>query len=340
MLKVLQLVSTPDSNTLVVTKNDGNINKLNAILQGNNTLNLLIMPDFAQMKVVTLGGLETKKIKLQDADIIINSICDPDTNTKGLDQASELLNNVSIPVINSPSLISQTTREQTYNHLHEIPGIKIPKTVRITPRYLSDIPTMLEEKGITYPYIFRSAGEHGGKGMELIKNENELHKLESFAFDGCDFYAIEFVDFRSEDGYYRKARIMVIDGEAYVRHLIISDSWKIHAESRAVLMNDHAALRQEEKTFVTHPPAYIQTLCKEMHKILKLDFFGMDCNIGSDGSLLIFEINTCMNTSFSAKSKEVYETYKYLVESSSKIKTAFKELLYRRVSEIQSSVDH
>jgi glutathione synthase/RimK-type ligase-like ATP-grasp enzyme len=192
---------------------------------------------------------------------------------------------------------------------------------------------MLEEQGITYPYIFRSAGDHGGKGMELINNEDELYKLESFAFDGRDFYVIEFVDFRSEDGYYRKARIMVIDGEAYVRHMIIADSWKVHAESRSILMNDHAALRQEEESFVTNPPAYIKTLCKQMHKVLKLDFFGMDCNIGADGSLLVFELNTCMNTSFSAKSKEAYETYKYLVESSSKIKTAFKELLYRRIGQ-------
>jgi glutathione synthase/RimK-type ligase-like ATP-grasp enzyme len=98
-------------------------------------------------------------------------------------------------------------------------------------------------------------------------------------------------------------------------------------------MNDHASLRQEEESFVTHPPAYIKTLCKEMHKILKLDFFGIDCNIGADDSMLIFEINTCMNTSFSTSSKEAYETYKYLVESSSKIKNAFKELLYRRAEQ-------
>lgn len=333
MLKVLQLVSTPDSNTLVVAKNDGNINKLNAILEGNNTLSLLVGPDFAQMKVVTLGGLEPKKIQLVDADVIINSICDPDTNKKGLEQASELLKHVSIPVINSPLLIGQTTRDQTYKLLHHIPGIKIPKTVRITPRYLSDIPKMLEKEGLTYPYIFRSAGAHGGAGMELINHEDELHKLESFAFDGRDFYAIEFIDFRSQDGHYRKARIMVVDGEAYVRHLIISDSWKVHAESRSTLMNDHPELRQEEASFVTHPPANINTLCKEMHKVLKLDFFGMDCNVRPDGSLLIFEINTCMNTSFSAASKETYERYKYLVESSSKIKKAFKALLFRKAEQ-------
>lgn len=334
MLKILQLVSTPDSNTLVVTANDGNINKLNAILQGNNTLSLLVGSDFAKMKVVTLGGLEAKTIKMADADIIINSICDPDTNKKGLDLALELLHNVSIPVINSPLLIGQTTREKTYALLHDLPGINIPKTVRITPRYLSEIPKMLEREGMTYPYIFRSAGEHGGEGMELIMNENELHKLESFAFDGRDFYAIEFIDFKSQDGYYRKARVMVVDGEAFVRHLIIADSWKVHAESRSILMNDHVSLRQEEESFVKDPPAYIKTLCKEMHKILKLDFFGIDCNIGLDGSLLIFEINTCMNTSFSAKNKEAYETYKYLTESSTKIKEAFKELLYRRVDHL------
>ena len=333
MLKILYVVSSPDSNMLLVAKNDGNINKLNVTLQGNNTLNLIVGSDFAQVTTITLGGLEPKKIKLQDADIIINSICDPDTNKKGLDQALEILNNVSIPIINSPALMNQTTRDQTYNLLHHIPGIKIPKTVRITPRYLADIPMMLKEKGIIYPYIFRSAGNHGGQGMALVRNEDELHKLESFAFDGRDFFAIEFVDFRSEDGYYRKARIMVIDGEAYVRHLIISDSWKVHAESRAILMNDHAALRQEEEALVTNPPAYIKTFCKEMHKILKLDFFGIDCNIRVDDSLLIFEINTCMNTSFSTKNKEAYETYKYLVESSSKIKNAFKELLYRRVGQ-------
>lgn len=333
MLKVLHLVSTPDNNKLVVSKNDGNINKLNVTLQGNNTLSLLVQSNFAEIKTVTLGGSERKKIQLEETDIIINSICDPDTNQKALEQASEILDQVSTPVINSPREISKTTRDQTYDLLHNISGIKIPKTVRVAPRYLSEIPTMLEKKGITYPYIFRSSGDHGGAGMELIENENNLHKLESFAFDGRDFYAIEFVDFKSSDGYYRKARIMVVDGEAYVRHLIIADSWKVHAESRTVLMNDNASLRQEEESFVTHPPAYIKTLCKEMHDILKLDFFGMDCNIDADGSLLIFEINTCMNTSFSTNNNEAYEQFMYLSESAMKIKEAFKSLLFYRVNQ-------
>jgi glutathione synthase/RimK-type ligase-like ATP-grasp enzyme len=332
MLNILHLMSTPDNHCVSVVKNDGNINKLDINIQGNNTLNLLVNSSFARLRAVTFGAVEKQEIVLPKADIIINSICDPDTNMKGLEEAISSVKDVRLPMINHPTHILKTTRDKTYELLHTIDGLNVPKTVRIFPRCLADIPKLLEKEKMTYPYIFRTAGDHGGEGMELIKSESELYKLEAFAFDGRAFYVIEFVDFKSKDNYYRKARIMVVNGEAFVRHMIISDSWKIHAESRVVLMNDDIALREEEKNLVENPPTYIKEICKAIYDILELDFFGMDCNLDDVNGMLIFEINTCMNTSFRASDKESMEKYKYLVQSSTVIKEKFKALLYDKVN--------
>ena len=200
MYKILNTLSAPDRNRLLVINNNGDFGSLKVIMEGNNTLNLLVDPKKAEILTITLGGLEPIDITFPAGDILLNSICDPDTNKRALYQAKELFKQLSIPIINPPEETLKTTREQTYEQLNGIKGLHVPKAVRIAPTRLSDVPKMLKEEGIDYPYIFRSSGEHGGEGMALVRDENDLGTLEQFAFDGRSFYAIEFVDFQSDDG--------------------------------------------------------------------------------------------------------------------------------------------
>ena len=294
MYKLLNFLSAPDRNRVLVVDNNGNPASLKITLEGNNTLSGLVDPQKAQITTVTLGGVKPKELSLPSADIILNSSCDPDTNLKALLQAQALLQNSTIPVINAPQETLKTTREQTYMLLSGISGIRVPKTIRISPHQLSDIPKLLEKNGMSYPYIFRSAGEHGGEGMALVQSVDDLGKLERFAFDGRSFYAIEFVDFQSDDGLYRKYRMVVIDGQFYPRHLIISKSWNIHSETRAELMESDERFKDEEISYLQHPHPSLPQLCREIHKTIPLDFIGVDCHINAKGEILIFEVNTCM----------------------------------------------
>lgn len=333
MYRLIHILGAPDNNRLRVTYNKGEIQTLRVIMAGNNTLNLLLDPDRLKTIPVTIGGVHPPHMRtLPEGDVILNSICDPDTNTDALLQAKELFSASSLPVVNAPEGIFKTTREMSYRYLKEVPGLVVPKCLRLTPRHRAEVPLLLEKERLGYPYIFRSAGEHGGGGMALIKGEDDLHLLEQFAFDGSDFYAIEFVDFQSEDKLYRKTRYFVIEGEVYFRHHIITDDWKIHAESRYVLMDDQEELRMEEKALVTTPTTDIASQCLKMYEILGLDFFGIDCHRYEDGTMLIFEINTCMNTNYSSGSSERAQKYDYLQESADTIQKALNTMIIKKVA--------
>lgn len=294
MFKVLNLIGTSDSNRAKVVWNNGNPAELKIVFEGTNTLFLLMDPARMHISTATFGGRHPKQIVLPDADVIVNSVCDPDTNTKALLQIREVLKNGDTPVVNPPELIFRTTREQTYAHLNGLDGLTVPSTVRIAPREVAEVPGMVEESGLTYPYIFRSAGEHGGGGMVLVESEADLPKLERFAFDGRDFYVIAFHDFRDDDGYYRKYRLVVIDGKVFPRHLIVSTSWNIHSQTRAELMDKEPRYQKEEIAFLQRPPDKLEVTCRRIHEKMPLDFFGIDCHLDAEGNMFIFELNTCM----------------------------------------------
>ncbi|WP_345972108.1 hypothetical protein [Sulfurimonas diazotrophicus] len=294
MLKVLNPIGTPDNGRATVIWNNGNPQQLRINFEGTNSLVALIDQQRCRVLPVTFGGRHPKQIVPEDADVVVNSVCDPDTNAKALHQLEATLSSLTIPVINPPNLTFLTTREQTYSRLHSIPGLRVPKTVRLSPTRLAEIPGMIAEHGLDYPYIFRSAGEHGGGGMVLVESAQDLPKLERFAFDGREFYAIAFHDFRDKDGLYRKYRLVVIDGQIYPRHLIVSKSWNIHSETRQELMNDSQAFQDEEIAFLAHPPARPEETCRRIYEKLPLDFFGIDCHLDTEGTMFIFELNTCM----------------------------------------------
>ena len=294
-------------------------------MEGNNTLNLFVDTQHVRLLTITLGGVNPAQITLPAADIILNSICDPDTNTKALMHAIEVLKASTIPVINPPQNIFRTTRDMSYKHLKGIKGVLMPKNIRITPRRISEVPLLLEKEGLEYPYIFRSAGEHGGSGMALVKDEKDLSLLEQFAFDGRDFYAIEFVDFCSDDGLYRKYRIVIIDGKVYPRHLIISKSWNIHSETRAELMDSDKKYKEEELEYLRHPHPALEQQCLEIYEAMGLDFLGIDCHINEKGEMLIFEVNTCMRII-------VDNPIDYTRPFIDHIRSAFMEMLESRIS--------
>lgn len=330
MHKIIYALGAPDRNRLLVIRNNGNANQLSLILEGNNTLDLLTDKELSQLIAVTFGGLEPKNILLPEGDVILNSICDADTNTKAMHHAISVFKNSDLPVINKPEDVLKTTREKTYEYLADIKGLHVPKCVRITPLRLSDVPVMLQEKGLDYPYIFRSTGEHGGDGMALVQNENDLEKLEQFAFDSRDFYAIEFVDFQSDDGLYRKYRMVIIDGKFYPRHLIISKSWNIHSETRAELMESDEKYKEEELAYLSKPHPALAQQCEAIHKAIPLDFIGVDCYINAKGEMLIFEVNTCMR--IVADKPIVYQ--KPFMDN---IKSAFNTMLQQRMTTHPSS---
>lgn len=325
MLDVLNLIGCPDSDRAKVLWNNGNPQQLRVAFEGTNTFVALTNPETMRIETATLGGRHPGTTALPPAHVILNSVCDPDTNAKALTQLQNILQTCKTPVVNPPELILRTTREQTCTRLEGIPGVTVPRTVRIAPRKLTEVPELIAASELTYPYIFRSAGEHGGGGMVLVGSASDLPKLERFAFDGRDFYAIAFHDFRDADRYYRKYRLVVIGGRCYPRHLIVSGSWNIHSQTRAELMQSDTPFQEEEKAFLARPPEALQAACSAIYDTLPLDVFGIDCHLDPQGRMFIFELNACMRI--------VADTpIDYQHPAMEEIRTAFAALLKQKAA--------
>ncbi|PLY15508.1 MAG: hypothetical protein C0628_02595 [Sulfurimonas sp.] len=107
----------------------------------------------------------------------------------------------------------------------------------------------------------------------------------------------QFVDYADTMGIYTKYRLVVVDGEVYIRHVIFSDSWVINSKSREYMEKNKKYQSQEAKILKSFD-IEIKPKIKDVNQIyqkLKLDYFGIDCYIDKDMNILVFEINANMN---------------------------------------------
>jgi len=259
--------------------------------------------DFGKAGVdsLTLFGVPLNQQKIRIAkrtSLLFNEISDPDSHYKTLKRCEELCNKIPLPVINHPSKILSTTRDNIPVLLKDIPGLKVPETVRFTPLSPEDIYTEIDRAGLAFPVIVRTAGSHGGISSILISGQDDLNKLHVYAFDGSTFYLTEYVDYASEDGLYRKYRIVVVDGVPLFRHHLVNNEWMIHASSRQ-FMEDNEYLLEEAKTlretFDEKTLPMVKPAIDEITRRLGLEYYGIDCNIDDQGNILIFEVNANMN---------------------------------------------
>jgi len=253
---------------------------------------------------LTLFGeqVELQQFKLSSRPtLVFNEISDPDSHHGALKCCELLCEQLQCPVINHPSKILQTTRDNVSRLLQDIPALEMPVTVRTQPLSPEDIFKQIEESGLTLPVIVRQAGTHGGTSCILVTGREDIDKLHVYPFDGSDFYLTEFVDYVSDDGYYRKYRIVVIDGVPLYRHHLIDKKWMIHASSEDFMQEnsfllDEAIARRHAFDEQTLP--IIRPAIDEITKRLQLEYYGIDCNIDEQGNILIFEVNANMNILF------------------------------------------
>jgi len=285
---------------------------------------------------IVLAGKEDQAMKFSPPAVIVNCIADPDVAPTALDKERKLISQLrererrDIPVINPPESVLRTTRDRIYEQFSGLPGLHLPRVVRITPHSVADVVQQVKLTGIRLPLLIRAAGTHGGKSMQRIDgwNEPDLLKLERYAYDGRAFYVTEWQDFRDADGLYRKSRIIAVGGEFVPRHRIAGDDWNVHAASRKTLMERRAGLRKEEEEFLARPlaesvsAAAMESL-KKIRASLGLDYFGIDGSIREDGSLLVFEINAAFNSMV----QDGLDAYPYLIRPVQTIIKAFNDLV-------------
>ena len=229
--------------------------------------------------------------------LIFNQIADADTHRGALERCIELCSQVNTTVINHPRHVLQTTRDNVSQMLQGIPGVIMPRTQRFSPRSPDEVFSRAAAERFEFPFIVRVAGDHDGRSMVKVDSHQDYAALHVMPFDGRDFYLTEYVDYRDEQGLHHKQRIVVIDGEPVLRHSLYNSDWNIHGSSRNFMLEreswDHEMARMKRMTSEFLPR--IRPAIDEITRRLQLEYYGIDCHLNPDGSMIVFEANANMN---------------------------------------------
>jgi len=248
--------------------------------QGLGTITWRLLADTDPRKVVDF-------IHNTNREIIVNCIADPDLYAGTLAIAEQVVREAGLPVINAPQLVRQHTRDQVARRLQGIAGLRAPKTIRVVAQ--KDLRAPFD-----FPFIARACGTQTGETLELINHAKEFDAFLT-AQAGRDVYLTCFVDFRSEDGLYRKYRVRVVGNDITPNHLLIDSQWKIHGLAARKFMLDKPLLIAEEAAYLSAPLKHLDVL-RRIHACIDVDFYGVDYGVLPTGELLFFEGNAVMRS--------------------------------------------
>jgi tetratricopeptide (TPR) repeat protein len=222
-------------------------------------------------------------------DVSWNAIAESRENVPYLRLASRLLPAQHVPYLNDPVRVFKLSRQNLPSIL-ENTGARVPPVAEISFDDLS-----AGKLPFGFPSIARPMDSHAGHGLERLDDAAACKDYAS-RNEANAYVTSPFVDYSSADGYFRKYRIVFVDGEPFAVHLAISDKWMIHYYN--ALMAEHAWMRAEEEAFmedlqtVFDGPRF-ETL-KAIAAAVGLEYFGIDCAIDRDGRVLVFEADPAM----------------------------------------------
>ncbi|WOD14386.1 ATP-grasp domain-containing protein [Paraburkholderia kirstenboschensis] len=268
-------------------------------LMANTPFECLLENADLQIDVLYVDAQTEPNLDVPDHDVMFVAACASDDNARALSQIALLASGTDRRVLNRPEGVACTAREAAYRLLGGVTGISMAPTIRISRARVMELlpggPGLSQVSKINYPLIIRPVGSHAGRALARVSDTPELMAYLN-ASEDKEYYLAPFVDYRSADGLFRKYRIVMIEGTAYVCHMGISAHWMVHYPYAEMI--DHPDRREEEERFmatfdsdfaVRHRDAFGQVA-----ELTGLDYVGFDCAETSDGKLLIFEIATGM----------------------------------------------
>jgi hypothetical protein len=163
---------------------------------------------------------------------------------------------------------------------------------------------------------------HGGDDFQKFEDLVGLTAVLAERPD-TDRYLIEYIDYRSSDGYFRKYRFIFVDDQILPYHFAIANDWKIHHNSTDMV--DHPWMQREEAAFLHGPTAVFDAghyrILHTIRERIGLEYFGIDCGLDRSGDLVVFEVNASMLV------HDRNEELPYKAPFVVRIKTAIDEML-------------
>jgi len=243
--------------------------------------------------------LERQEINLKyilKHDIVFCEISDPDSHSMALAKTRNIYDALKnkIPWINNPHFVPNTSRDTMSQILSGIDNVIAPKALKLKPVTSENIQSAIENHDLSLPVLIRPTGSHGGINLVLIETLAKLEKVDLSIYE--EIFVTEYADFE-DNNVFTKYRFAVVAGEPFLGHVIFSDHWLIHSESRKYMAENPEFQLKEAKiieNFEDDLKLRIKEAVYEIYETIGLDYFGIDCAIRNN-ELILFEVNATMN---------------------------------------------
>ena len=309
----IEYASNPVRTVLLLwTRNKGNVPTIEFLFPTtiNNRINWVIESE-----------QDDQTADLPAYDVVFNAMGDPDLIGSSVEPVRRFACACAKPLLNAPDRVARTARNQLPSLLDGIDGVHVPRVWRFASSAQWD-ESLVEQ----FPLLIRPVDSHGGEGLELARNVNDLARCRGS--QRGPVYVCRFIDYRSDDSWFRKYRIIFIDREPHPCHLAISRDWMVHYYTAD--MESHPWKLEEENVFLRDPEASLgrdnMEALRSIGARIDLEYAGIDFSIMEDRQILVFEANPTMLVHPERIGGPVEHKNAYVF----RIQRSFEEMLKRR----------
>ncbi|HUN28816.1 MAG TPA: hypothetical protein VMV65_03340 [Alphaproteobacteria bacterium] len=254
-------------------------------------------------------------------DVVWNIIAESPEALPCLALANRFMHAQRKPTLNAPARVITTGRSLLDSTLSGT-GARVAPVVVVETERLRNAALPL-----AFPLIARPLGSHAGAGLERLEGPDACEPYTQ-RNPSDRYFVSSFIDYASPDGYFRKYRIVFVEGVPYPVHLAISPNWMIHYYNAP--MREHEWMRKEESAFLEDPRSAFdgprfETLVR-IGAAVGLEYFGIDCGIDREGNVLVFEADAAMLVHTS----DPIDLYPYKHQFVPRIYQAVEQMIERR----------
>lgn len=262
---------------------------------------------------------------IPDHDVAFVAVCESDQSQALLQHLEGIMQHWPQPFINSPASIARLSRNIVSGLLScGAGGLVASDARRLTRAEFVDL--ALSDQ---FPLIARPVNSHAGHGLAKIDHPSDLVTYLNTQAD-AEFFVAPFIDYRSDDGWFRKYRIVVVDGQPFAAHMAISQKWMVHYLNADMLQNENNRAEEAHfmQTFESGFALKHHMALEEIDRRVELDYYSMDCAETIDGRLLVFEIDS----GAVVHSMDPVDIFPYKAPQMERVFAAFHQMLKRRIN--------
>ena len=315
-------------------------------LMANAPLEFLVQDSDITLEMLYVSPQLPVPAVLPEHDVVFVAVNESDANRPILELIESVVTASSRPLLNAPQSIAALSRAGSWALLRSAPGLVMPESVRVERQVLEQlgggqlaVAAVLSDGG--FPVIVRPLDSHAGRGLRKLDDPAAVAAYLQ-AVTANEFYVSPFIDYRSDDGLYRKYRIVLIDGRPYACHMALSTKWMVHYLNAG--MADSAVKRAEEaqwmasfdRNFARRHEQALRAIADRM----RLEYLVIDCAETDGGELLVFEVDS----GAVVHDMDPVEVFPYKAPQMRKIFAAFRALLIKaqrgQLSRDQGPHDH